>query len=176
MENTDIKKSNFNKVLQMMSLNNFAMAFVAIFIPIYLLTLGYSVQLIMVWLIIHHTALLINAFITIYISNRIGLVHSLHIRFILLITYFSLLLFGLKDLPILFYVIPILSGAETAFYWIPLNILFIRNTKSENMGSFMSKFLVIPKVLSMLSPLIGAFIIIHLGFNSLFALAMFLLF
>lgn len=158
-----------------MSLNSFAMAFVSVFIPIYLLQLGYSFQMVMVWMIIHHVVLLINAFIAVYVSNRIGLVHLLHIRFVLLLVYFSLLLFGLKDIPLLFYIIPILTGAEAAFYWMPLNILFVRNTKKDNMGSSMSKFFVIPKMLGMISPLIGAFIVIHFGFTSLFAIAMILL-
>ena len=174
MENTANK--NFSKILQMMSLNSFAMAFVSVFIPIYLLQLGYSFQMVMVWMIIHHSTLLLCAFITIYISNRIGLVHSLHIRFILLLIYFLLLLFALEDTPTLFYVIPVLTGAEAAFYWMPLNILFIRNTKEADMGRSMSKFFVIPKALSMLSPLFGALIAIYFGFTSLFALAMFLLF
>lgn len=168
-------KENFNKILQMMSLNSFAMAFVAVFIPIYLLKLGYSFQMVMVWMIIHHSFLLISVFISIYVSNRIGLVHSLHVRFILLLTYFSLLLFGLKDIPILFYIIPILTGAEAAFYWMPLNILFIRNTEKETMGKSMSKFFVIPKVLSMFSPIIGAFIADRFGFLTLFGFAMILL-
>ena len=176
MENKDITGSGFNKVLGMMSLNGFAISFVAIFIPIYLFKLGYSFQMVMIWLMIHHLSLLLFAFVTVKVSNKIGLVHSLHVRSALLLTYFSLLLFGLKDIPILFYIIPIISGVESAFYWIPLNILFVRNTKEENMGSSMSKFFVIPKALSMAGPLVGAFIVIHYGFNILFAFAMFLLF
>ena len=160
----------------MMSLNSFAMAFVSVFIPIYLLKLDYSFQMVMLWMIIQHSSLLINAFITVYVSNKVGLVHTLHIRFILLLSYFLLLLFGLKEIPILFYIIPILIGAEGAFYWIPLNILFVRNTKENTMGKSMSRFFVVPKALSMFSPIVGAFIAVHYGFNSLFALAMFLLF
>lgn len=175
MENKDISKSNFNKVLQMMSLNSFAMAFVSIFVPIYLIELGYSFQMIMVWMIIHHGTLLIFAFIAVYSSNKIGLVHSLHVRFVLLLLSFLLLTFGLEDVPSLFYIIPILSGAESAFYWIPLNILFIRNTEKESMGKSMSKFIVIPKALSMLSPIIGAFIALQFGFVWLFVFAMILL-
>jgi len=160
----------------MMSLNSFAMSFVAIFIPVYLFELGYSFQMIMVWMMIHHSALLLFAFVVVKISNRIGLVHSLHIRFGLLLAYFLLLLFGLKEMPILFYIIPVVSGAEAAFYWIPLNILFVRNTKEENMGTSMGKFLVVPKALSMIGPLVGAFIAVRYGFDSLFLFAMFLLF
>ena len=171
----DSENGNFNKVLQMMSLNGFAMAFVSVFIPVYLLKLGYSFQMVMLWMIIHHATLLVCAFITIYASNRIGLVHSLHIRFVLLLASFLLLTFSLKDSPFLFYIIPILTGAESAFYWIPLNILFIRNTKADNMGKSMSKFFVIPKALSMLSPIIGAFIAVKFGFMWLFVIAMILL-
>ena len=176
MENKDITGNGFNKVLGMMSLNGFAMSFVAIFIPIYLFSLGYSFQMVMIWMMIHHSTLLLFAFVTVKVSNKIGLVHSLHVRFGLLLTYFLLLLFGLKDIPILFYIIPIISGAESAFYWIPLNILFVRNTKEENMGKSMSKFFVVPKAVAMAGPLVGAFIAIHYGFNILFAFAMFLLF
>jgi len=176
MEDKDIIGDGFSKVLKMMSLNGFAMSFVAIFVPIYLFNLGYSFQMVMIWMMIHHATLLLFAFITVKVSNKIGLVHSLHVRFGLLLTYFLLLLFGLKDIPVLFYIIPIISGAESAFYWIPLNILFVRNTKEKNMGKSMSKFIVIPKAISMAGPLIGAFITIHYGFNILFAFAMFLLF
>jgi MFS family permease len=176
MENKDVTGSGFNKVLGMMSLNGFAMSFVAIFVPIYLFNLGYSFQMVMVWLMIHHASLLLFAFVTVKVSNKIGLVHSLHIRFGLLLTYFLLLMFGLKETPVLFYLIPIISGAESAFYWIPLNILFVRNTKEENMGKSMSKFFVVPKALSMAGPLVGALIAVHYGFNILFIFAMFLLF
>jgi len=176
MPNKDLSGRGFSKILQMMSLNNFAMAFVSVFIPIYLLQLGYSFVIVMLWMVIQHSSLLLFAFVTVYISNRIGLVHSLHIRFALLLTYFLLLLFGLKDFPWLIYIIPIIAGAESAFYWIPLNIMFVRNTKESDMGSSVSKFFVLPSILAIASPVIGAFIAVHYGFNTLFFLAMFLLF
>lgn len=171
----DITTSNFNKVLKMMSLNNFALAFVAIFIPVYLITLGYSFQMVMLWMIIQHSTLLLSAFLAVYVSNRIGLVYSFHIRFILLLTYFSLLIFGLKNNPMLFYIIPILMGMETAFYWMPSNILFVRNTTENNMGNTMGKYFVIPNILSMASPIIGALIAVWFGFIPLFLFAMVLL-
>lgn len=176
MENKDVTGKGFRKILGMMSLNSFAMSFVGIFIPIYLFSIGYTFQQIMIWLIINHTSILLFAFVTVRLSNKIGLVHTLHIRFLLLLTYFSLLIFGLKNVPSLFYIIPIIAGAEAAFYWIPLNILFVRNTKEETMGKSMSRFFVVPKALSIVGPLIGAFIAVRYGFNILFGFSMFLLF
>lgn len=176
MENKDVTGNGFKKVLGMVSLNEFAMSFVALFIPVYLFNLGYSFQMVMLWMIIHHSALLLFAFVVVNVSNKIGLVHALHVRFGLLLTYFLLLLFGLKDTPTLFYIIPIISGAESAFYWIPLNILFVRNTKEESMGKSMGKLFVVQKALSMAGPLVGGVIAVQYGFNMLFTFAMFLLF
>ena len=175
MENTDSKEGNFNKILQMVSINNFAMAFVGIFIPIYLLKLGYSFQMVMFWLILYHLSLLISTFVAVYVSNIIGLVRSLHVRFIFLVSSLSLMIFALKDLPFLFYIIPVLAGAEGAFYWLPLNVLFVRSTKKSNMGDSMSKFISIPKILAMVSPIVGAYIAVHFGFVTLFCFAMLIL-
>lgn len=174
MENKDITTGNFNRILAMVTLNNFAISFVFIFVPIYLLKLGYSFPMVMVWMIIHYSVIAIASFLAIRISNNIGLVGLLFIRFALVFSYFILLLFCLKSTPNLFYIIPIIGGIETAFYFMPLNILMIRNTSSRNMGVSMSKLSAFPKILTIMSPLIGALIVTYFGFPTLFGFAMFL--
>ncbi len=164
-----------NRILQMMSLNGLGLGLVSVFIPIYLLELGYPFYMVMLWLIIHHGTLLIGAFVTVYISNRIGLIRCLYIRFVLLIASL-LLLFVLPSYPILFYIIPIISGFESALYWIPLNILFVRKTETKTMGSSMSKFFNYPKIIGLFAPLIGAFIITKFSYPVLFFIAMCLVF
>lgn len=159
----------------MVVINDFAMSLVAVFIPVYLLKLGYPFSMVMVWLMIHHSSLLIGAFMSVYCSNKIGLVHSLHIRFILLFAWMTLL-FVLSDHPLLFFVIPILSGLEAAFFWEPLNILYVRNTEAKTMGQATSKFFAYPKIIAMISPLVGALVTYYFGFSILFGLACIILF
>lgn len=169
--NKDVSKSGLSKILQMVSLNNFALSLISIFVPIYLLQLEYSFKMVLAWLAITHSSLLLFAFCAVYFSNKVGLVHSLHVRFILLISHLLLLL-KLPENPSLFWITPIVIGMEMAFYWMPLNILFVRNTDKEKMGGAMSKLFVYPRIISMFSPLIGAIITSYFGFNALFVIAM----
>lgn len=162
----------------MVSLNNFAMSFVSIFVPIYLLEIGYPFSIVITWLMVHHLSILMSTFLAVEVSNKIGLVRSLHIRFILLISYLLLLIFVLKDSSsyYLYYIIAIISGASVAFYWLPLNILFLRNTNEEKMGRSVSKLMVIPKIFSTIGPFIAALIAVKFGFNTMFAIAVVLVF
>lgn len=155
----------------MKGVNDLGMSLVSIFVPIYLLELGYSFQTVIIYLIIHHSVLLVSAFLSVYVSNKIGLVNTLHIRFGLL-TVFLILLHMLSDHPTLLYIIPVIGGMEAAFFWEPVNILFIRSADKKTMGSAFSKFIAYPKMLSLFAPLIGAGIIAFWSFNVLFVVAL----
>jgi MFS family permease len=157
----------FNRILTMVSINNFATSLISVFIAIYLIEIGYSLQWVIYYLMIHHAVLLMGVFLAVFISNKIGLVKVFIIRLIFLIAYL-LLLFLLPTLPLLFFVIPILSGIESAFYWTPLNILLVRKTEQKTMGKSFSRFLVIPKIISFIAPILAAFIIFQYGFSVLF--------
>ncbi len=177
MENKDISKSGLTKVLQMMNLSNFGFSFISIFIPIYLLTIGdphnvYFFKDVMVWLVIQHSSLLFFCFVAIYFSNRVGIVKTLHVRFLLLPLYI-LLLSLLPFHSFLFYVIPIVIGAEAAFYWTALNILFLRNTNKETMGRSLGKFFAYPKLFTIFNSLIAATVVHYFGFTTLFTISLF---
>lgn len=60
---------------------------VGIFIPIYLLRIGNSLSEVMIFLIVHHIALFASAFIVVFLSNKIGLIYTLRIRFAFLFLY-----------------------------------------------------------------------------------------
>jgi MFS family permease len=162
--------SGFNRILSMVSSNNFATGLISVFVAIYLLEIGYSLQWVIYYLMIHHAVLLLGAFLAVFISNKIGLVRVFILRLFFLIGYL-LLLFFLPTLPILFFIIPVLSGLESAFYWTPLNILMVRNTEENTMGKSFSRFLVIPKIISFAAPIVAAFVILQYGFSALFAIA-----
>jgi MFS family permease len=174
MSNLDLSRSNLTRIYQMMTLNSVGSGFISIFIPIYLLGIGYSFQDTVMWSILHHVSLLLFCFAAVYISNHKGLVFALKSRAVLLPIYI-LLLQVIPSHPILFYVIPILIGLSEALYWTPLNILFIRNTEKDTMGGALSKFFSYPKFFTLLNPLIAAYIATHFGFPALFVVALFIL-
>jgi MFS family permease len=171
----DFSQSKLPKLFQMMSLNSFGLGLISVFIPIFLLKLGYSLQLVMVWILMQHATLLLASFVVVYFSNRIGLVHCLHIRFLILVSYL-LLIFILPNHHFLFFIIPILIGMEAAFFWVPINTLLVRSTEEKSMGDSYSKFFTYPKFFTMWCPLIGALIVSFFSFNTLFIIALIFIF
>ncbi|MFZ2569527.1 MAG: hypothetical protein WAX44_02895 [Minisyncoccia bacterium] len=154
----------------MKSMNDFGLGFISVFIPAYLLQLGYSLVMVMQWYIIQDIVFVLMSYLSVYCSNKIGLVNCLQIRFVFLVSYLVLTLY-LPSYSYLFYLIPILIGLEMAFFWIPLNILFVRNTKNHSMGQSLSQLTAYPKILTIFSPVIGAFIAVNFGFSVLFTVA-----
>ncbi len=157
----------------MKSVDDFALGLVSVFIPIYLLDLGYSLQSVFGWFLTMFTSFTIASFFSVYLTNRIGFVYTFYIRFIFLISHLGLLLI-LPSHPQIFFIIAILTGLDWAFFWIPLNVLFVRNTVNEKTGEALSKLSAYPEILGMFSPLAGAFIVLKFGFPVLFVVAMIL--
>ena len=157
----------------MKSVNDFALGLVSVFIPIYLLDLGYSLQSVFGWFLVLFTSFTITIFITVYSTNRIGFVNTFYIRFLFLISHLGLLLI-LPEYPQVFFLIAVFTGLVWAFFCIPLNILFVVYTIREKTGTALSKISAYPEILGMFSPLVGAFIILQFGFPVLFIIAMLL--
>lgn len=183
VRNIDVNKDGLSRVFQMLTLSSFGLSFLSVFIPLYILKNAYSInifhfasdfKLIPLWLGIQHLSLLFFCFVAVFLSNKFGVIQGLHIRFILLPAYISLL-FLLPGNPILFFIIPVLMGADAAFFWTTLNILFLRNTEKENIGGALGKFFAYPKLFTIFNPLIAAFIVATFGYYTLFTLALFLI-
>ena len=168
-----MNNSYLSRIFQMKSVNDFALGLVSVFIPIYLLDLGYSVQIVFSWMLVLFTSFTITIFISTYLTNKIGFVYTFYIRFIFLISHLGLLILLPKH-PFLLFITAILTGIEWSLFWIPLNILFVRNTLENKTGMALSKLSVYSEVLSMFSPIIGAFIVTRFGFPVLFFTAMIL--
>jgi MFS family permease len=169
-ENAITPKLQLSKVIQMTTVDTFGSGLISVFIPVFLLTLGYSLKMVMGWYLIQETVFLGSTYLSVYSSNNIGLVHTLQIKFLFQLANLVLLLF-LPHSPVLFFWIPIMIGLNMAFHWIPLNILFLRNTNGESIGGSLSKLSAYPKFFSMFCPIIGAFVISQYSYNALFILA-----
>lgn len=150
----------------MHSIQSFALSMIGIFIPIYFLTLNYSVAQVIKFYIAHYSFLVVFAFVAIYLARYIGLQQTILAR-----TPFTLIFFGLLYLLPLYhysiYLIAFFSGLESAMYWIPLHILFTKNTDQKEVGASTGKLFAFPQLLSMASPLLGGFIAITFGFKIL---------
>lgn len=156
-----------NAIYIVQSLEGLAGGLVNIFIPIYFLTLGYSIKEIFLYLIINNVSILLFFFLAGWLAEHFGLVNTIFMRLPVLFVYLFLL-YGLNDKPWAFYVISVLSALEIAMYWFVVNIIFADNADKNEMGSQVAKFFAYPALVGMFMPLVGASILALLGFKVLF--------
>ena len=150
--------------------NGIAGSLVGIFIPIYFLTLGYSLSQVFIFFIVNNFAILLFSLTASRFAKQFGLVKTLLLRLIFLFLNLFLL-YNLKTLPNSFYLISVLSAAEIAFYWFTVHVVFAKSSEIESIGEHVGKLAVIPKMASLVSPLLGAGITALFGFRALFLFA-----
>ena len=167
-----MKLTDFQRIVLMSTLSGIGMSLVGIFIPIYLLQLDFPLSTVVLYLMTHHISLLAGAFLSIFISNKIGLVRCWFIRVALI----TLLFTGLHFLPAnhsIVLILGIISGIESAFFWIPYNILTVRKTDEATMGSSLAFMSNIGSAVGLVIPFVAALIIVTYGYSALFAIALF---
>jgi MFS family permease len=168
------KNKELNAIYTMHSIQGFALSLIGIFIPIYLLILGYSISQVLVFFIIYYLAGLIAAFAAIYIASKIGLRQTLIFRLPFTFVFF-ILLYLLDSAHIPLGIIAFFGGWQNTLYWIPVHILFTRSAKQKNIGASTGKLFAFPKIASMAGPLLGGFIATFFGFKILISVVFIIL-
>ena len=165
-----MQNSDFRRIVAMNTLAGIGMGLIGVFVPIYLLHLGFSVSTVIAWLIVHHIVLLFGAFLAVYLSNIIGLVQCWYVR----ICFVGLLFAGLFLVPAypgILFAVAVVSGLEAALFWIPYNILTLRKTDENTLGSSLAFASNVGTAFGLFVPIIAALIIVAYGYNFLFILA-----
>lgn len=163
-------KSWRQAIYAMQSIEGIAGGLIGIFIPIYFLTLNYSVAQIFLFFILNNAAILFFVFFAGGVANRLGLAKTLFFRLPFLFVYI-LLLYNLKNWPQAFYWIAVFSAIEIAFYSYPLNVIFAKGAEEKEMGAQVSNLFAFPMITGLFTPIIGAGVSALFGFKSLFVLA-----
>lgn len=169
-------KKDVNGIYLIHSIKGFVFSLFGIFIPIYLLTLDFSITLVFSYFIARQISIIITNFLVGSIANKLGLKHTMLISLPLSLLYLFLLpiLSSFSNL-YFFFGLALLSGAEAALYWVPMHSLFARSTKTGEKSSQVGKLLSFQHIASMLAPLIGGTITLFFSFEVLFMVGIFLL-
>jgi MFS family permease len=170
-----IFNGNLNKLHIMNSIERLGWSMVGIFIPIYLLTLGFSLQQVFIYYIIQNTVILLTSFIVVYLGRIINIQKILIIRFPFLLIFLTIL-YNLQSIDFPIYLLAIIDGIQLMLYWFPLHILFAQFADKKNLGSSTSKLFAIPQFVTMFGPLAGGLITVTWGFKVLFIIATVLFF
>ncbi|SRR6266568_564972 len=152
--------------------NQVVLSVIGVYVPVYLLTLKYSLQEVILYYAIAPTVgLFITFFIFIPLMRKWGLINLFKLYYPLQILQLFLL-FSLQFFKFPLEIAAVGYGIATYAYWIPLNLLFIRHSEHNDMGSNLAKFFALPQLFGIIGPLLGALLIPFVGFWPVFALTM----
>ncbi|RLG18871.1 hypothetical protein DRN75_00650 [Nanoarchaeota archaeon] len=154
------------------SLRSFALSLVGLFIPVYLLNVGFSLFYVLFFLVVSSLTVVLSGVGVAYLSANIGFK-----RTIMISSIFSVLeLVGLVFIePFMLIPLAVLDGLSVVFFWTPLSAMFAVASDPKKEAEQTSYLLILPSLLSSAAPFIGGVIITLLGFDLLYMIAVLIL-
>ncbi len=152
------------------SIQNFALAIISLFSPIYLYKLGFSISQILFFFVF---AYLLYFFLVPFggkIINRIGFEHSISFSIPFCILYF-LCFYLIAFYSFLIFIAPIFLAIYKMLYWPSYHANFAKYGTKEEIGKEIGVLRIIGSLIEMSGPIIGGLIITFLGFKILFLIA-----
>ncbi len=148
-------------------LMDLGIAAVALFEPIFLFTLGYSLQeILMFYLVLYGIYALLLPFFG-RLVGRIGYEHSiLYSQFFLIASY--LLLFGISQYPVLFFIAPLFFAIQKSLYWPAYHADFATFSKQGQRGRAVGYMETLSTIVYVIGPFIGGMILLWTNFGVLF--------
>ncbi len=168
--------NRYNDLIISNTLRNFALSLISLFLPIFLIKLGYTILTILILEILMLTFSLFLHFATILILRKLGIKKTLVTSYLITILFYIILYNSeaiIKDngkIIFLFF----MGGINVVFstlFWMAHHLHFIKVTKKRNSGKSYGLLMAIPTLLGVTSPLIGSILITNFGFKSAFIVA-----
>jgi len=158
-----------------MALNSFAENLIAIFVPIYLWQLGYSIIDILFFYLLWAVYWIIVSPIVVKLISIKGEKHTIFYSSFFLIVYYIGLNY-IETWPWLFYILPLLVACRTCFFWIGWHVNFVEHADRKKQGREIALIQIIAVFTNFITPLIGGVIIFWLGWPYAFIIASIVLF
>ena len=148
----------------------FAGSLVAIFEPVFLWQLGFSLSGIALYYAIHYTIYVVLMPLGAQFAARFGYERSLAMSTPILIVHF-LLLSQLPNYSSLFWIAPGILALHKIFYWPAYHANFATFSDAGNRGTEQSWVRLIAFSSGIVGPTVGGFIALRFGFSALFIMA-----
>lgn len=156
------------------SMQEFTLYLIRVFIPVYLFIITNSVTRVFEYYIYYFLAFIVGALLTSKLSF-IGFKKIMFLRPISLIVYFAWL-YSVEFFPSSFVFLALYNGLITTPYWISFHYFFTKKADFNNIDRQVGLLFSLPKIFTLLAPVIGAFIISYFSFKVLFVIVSLLLF
>jgi hypothetical protein len=152
-------------------LRSVALSFVSIYVPVFLLTHGFSLrETILFFVVLHGVGLLAVFVLVVPMIRKWGMVRAIRWHFPLQMLFLGALLLGGGN-GFSVWIAAVIGGIASMLYNVPLNVLFMRYTDREIVAKDFSLFFALPKIFGFVGPLLGAFLVVFVGFWATFVVA-----
>lgn len=149
------------------ALRTFALSLISIFIPLYLLNLGYSLVDVLIFYIIFCVLHSIFSFFAAKLSIRMGLKHSIAMSIPFLILFY-ILLYTLTTYNWPLSLLALVAAVQNSLFWVAFHMDFTKFSARKVRGEEFSMLRLISSALNVIGPLVGAVIISFISFHYLF--------
>ncbi len=152
------------------AIKTFAGSFITIFVPIYLLSLGFTLKDVAFFFLINYLVSFAFFSIGLKLNTKIGVKKVMSLGIILSIVYY-LLLNSLSTGNISYWIVAIFLGISGGLYWAGFNLEFSRFCDKNKEASETSFLSIITNLAGAIGPLVGAILIVETSFSLLFILS-----
>lgn len=175
-------RNELGEIYTNLVIRKFALTLITIFIPIYLLNIGFGLFMVVLFILLMWLVKGISSSIAGFLDARIGPKHTILVSVPLLLGFLSLLLLldpaltplarGI-EVPLLV-LAAVIGGLDQALYWVSLNAEFVKNTDNIHSGKETGHFHAYPQIGVLAAPAIGGLILSWLGFDFLIGIVILL--
>ncbi len=165
--------NKYNELLVSDALRGFGLSLISLFVPIFLLTEGFSLTEVVVFEIVLLGISYLMHLAVDHVLGRMGLKRGLIVSYTLVIAFYMMLYAVDAATAVLghygfLFLAGFLNATALSFYWMSHHYYFIHSTRRKDEGSKLGTLKSIPMLLSVTSPLFGGWLITQFGFNGAF--------
>lgn len=147
---------------------------VSIFIPFYILELGFSISSVFLFFAIYYGLNIVVSLPFGALATKIGYKHTSLLSSIFILSFY-LVIRGADSQGMIFFS-AVLGGLGFNLYWMGMNPEVATSSDDDNVEEESGLFFSMPSIASIISPFIGGLILIQFGFSVLFLFAASLMF
>lgn len=168
------KNNNLREVYWAMSVHTFAFGLLAIFVPIYLYGLGFSLRQILFFYTTYYIFSSASEYVAGRLASRFGVNHIFSLSFPLTAIGLFFLL-TIHNLHWHLWLLALAMAFPNGLFWVPYDDEFSKSKHKKTAGSEIGKLAILVSLFGALAPMIGGIVAEQFGFSMVIVICMCLL-
>lgn len=156
------------------AIRSFALSIISVFVPLYLLKLGYSLNAVLTYFIISYFAHAVLVIPAGKLAARFGFKHSILFSVPFLIIFYAML-YSIESFNWPLYLIAIAYAIAESTFWVGYHSDFSKFSSKKQRGTQLAVTRILTSLVNVAGPLVGAFLLAFAGFKLTFVIVALLL-